>query len=97
VRPVALALIAGSLCSLLFGFLDLFLPSITIRWQVRSTANARGLRRSVGLGFQSMFEVDPSAEPWDDRRVKRSVRLVGVVLIACSCALLAAGLVLWAH
>jgi len=88
-------LIVGSVALLIYGLLDLFKPATTIRWQVRSTSNARGLRRAVGLGIQDMFRVDPSAKPWDDRRVRRSVRVVGIVLIACSGLALGVGLMLW--
>lgn len=72
--------------------LELLSPSTAIKWQVRSTAKARGLRRGVGLGFQQWLSVDPVGEPWKDPRVRRSVRWIGVALIAFSVLMIVAGL-----
>ncbi len=91
VTPAAV-IIALACFPLVFGALDLFSPSTAIKWQVRSTARARGMRRGVGLGFQQWLEVDAVAEPWRDPRVKRSVRWIGVALIVFSALMIVAAL-----
>jgi hypothetical protein len=83
----------GSLC---YGVLEVFKPSLPIRWQVRSTKKAHGVSRAVGTWFQQkLLRVDPDDEPWNDPRAQRSIRWVGVVLIIWSVALLAGAAVLW--
>jgi hypothetical protein len=85
-------IIALACLPLVGGALDLFSPSTAIRWQVRSTARARGLRQRVGIRFQRWLRVDALAEPWNDPRVKRSVRWIGVAGIVLSALMIVAGL-----
>jgi hypothetical protein len=81
VDPVGVIFIIGGSLALVYGLLDLFFPQLTIRWQVRSTERARGLKRSVGEAFQRTYGIDPTAEPSDNTRARRLVRWNGVVLI----------------
>jgi hypothetical protein len=52
--------LASGCAALVGGLLDMFAPSLTIRWQVRSTATHGGTRRAVGLGFQGALGIDPT-------------------------------------
>jgi uncharacterized membrane protein len=74
--------LACGCAALVYGLLDMFAPSLTIRWQVRSTATAThgGTRRAVRLGFQGALRIDPDADPWNDADVKRKVRWIGFSL-----------------
>jgi hypothetical protein len=92
-----LVFVAGALPGLVYGFLDLLAPQITIRWQVKSTARHPGIRQDVGNAFQKWFRIDPTGEPWDDERVRRKVRLLGGGLLLINGGVIAAGVVLaWA-
>ena len=74
---VGAVFLACGCAALVYGLLDMFAPSLTIRWQVRSTATHGGTRRAVGLGFQGTLRIDPDADPWNDADVKRKVRWIG--------------------
>jgi hypothetical protein len=63
-----------------YGLFDIFVPSLTTRWQVRSTAKHGGSRRAVGTGFQRALGIDPEGDPWNDAGVKRKVRWIGLGL-----------------
>ena len=63
-----------------YGLLDLLAPQVAIRWQVRSTQRASGVRRSVGEDFGG-FIYRGSADPSNDSAVRRRVRLTGTVLV----------------
>lgn len=94
-NPSAIILIVtGGGALIMFGLLDLFMPSVAIRWQARSTEKARGARRAVGLYFQGRLGGDSTVAPSGNARLRRSVRLIGVVLIVYSTVVLAWGLVL---
>ena len=90
--PAAVVIIALACFLLVYSVVELLSPSTAIKWQVRSTARARGLKRGVGLGFQQWLGVDPNAEPWNDPRVRRSVCWIGLALIAFSLLIIVAGL-----
>jgi hypothetical protein len=60
-----------------YGFLNVVHPSLTIRWQVRSTAKHDDYRRTVGTLFQQVLAIDPTADPRNDARAKRRVRWFG--------------------
>ena len=60
-----------------YGFLNVVRPSLTIRWQVRSTAKHDDFRRTVGTWFQQRLAIDPAADPWNDARAKRRARWLG--------------------
>ena len=75
----AVFLVCGC-AALVGGLLDMFAPSLTIRWQLRSTASHGGTRRAVGTGFQVALRIDPDADPWNDTGVKRKVRWIGAGL-----------------
>lgn len=66
----------------LYGLLNIIAPSLTIRWQRRSTKPSHGkgseLRSAVGGAFASMVGAE-GPEPWDDPDVRRRVRYVGAV------------------
>lgn len=85
------AILVGGCASLVFGLLDIFAPSLTIRWQVRSTARHGGSRRAVGTGFQRALGIDPDVDSWNDAAVKRKVRWIGLGLSLFSLAAVALG------
>jgi hypothetical protein len=64
-----------------YGLLDIFAPSLTIRWQVRSTAKAGRSGHAVGMGFQRALGIDPDSDPWADPGVQRKVRWIGFGLM----------------
>jgi hypothetical protein len=74
---VGAVFLACGCAALVYGLLDMFAPSLTIRWQVRSTATHGETRRAVGLGLQGALRIDPDADPWNDADVKRKVRWIG--------------------
>jgi hypothetical protein len=78
--------------SLAYGLLDIFAPSLTTRWQVRSTAKHGGSRQSVGMGFQRALGIDPDADPWNDGAVKRRVRWIGLGVSVFGLAAVALGM-----
>lgn len=88
-------LIVGGFVTLAYGSLDLFTPTTTTRWQVRSTAKAGGSRKAVGERFQRWIKMDPQDEPWKDSRVLRRVRLIGAVLALTGAVLIGLGAALW--
>jgi hypothetical protein len=67
-----------SLVCLVYALIDLLAPQVAIRWQVAATA--RRPRTSFGRPMQRWLGIDPNAEPWNDPKVQRKVRLIGVVL-----------------
>jgi hypothetical protein len=78
--------------SLAYGLLDIFAPSLTTRWQVRSTAKHGGSRQAVGMGFQRALGIDPDADPWNDGAVKRRVRWIGLGVSVFGLAAVALGM-----
>ena len=86
------AILVGGCASLVGGLLDIFATSLTIRWQVQSTARHGGSRRAVGTGFQRALAIDPDAEPWNDAAVKRKVRWIGLGLSLFSLVAVALGI-----
>ena len=93
-NPVGISFVVTGSVGLVYGLLDLLAPGLTIRWQVRSTSRGRGLKRSVGEAFQGLFGVDPTADPWDNPRVRRSVRSIGVALVIFSGLVIDGGVLL---
>jgi hypothetical protein len=77
--------------ALVYGLLDVFAPSLTIRYQVRSTATNGGARQAVGVGFQRALGIDPDSDPWDDPGVRRKVRWIGLALSLFGLAVVALG------
>jgi len=77
--------------------MDLLIPSLSIRLQVRSTSKSKhgGSRRAVGQAYQQAFGIDPEAEPWDDPAARRKVRWVGLVLLAFGTGVIVLGLRIW--
>ena len=67
--------------SLGYGLLDIFAPSLTIRWQVRSTARQGRFGHAVAAGFQRALGIDPDSDPWADPGVQRKVRWIGFGLM----------------
>ena len=88
---VAVALVVAGVLGLTYGVLDLIAPQLTIRWQVASTARGRGGGRAVGETFQRWYGIDPSSQPWNDRRVRRLVRWTGLLVAGFSAIVIAAG------
>jgi hypothetical protein len=76
-----IVLMIGGITSLIYGCLDMFAPSLTIRWQIKSTAKHDDFRKVVGTSFQRWFDVDPAGEPWKNPSTRRKVRLVGGFLV----------------
>lgn len=70
---VAVAGIAG-------GSIDLFAPEVAIRWQVRSSERADGIRRNVGQAVGAAI-YRGATEPWNDPDARRRVRLIGALLV----------------
>ena len=95
--PVSTAIggviLVGGCASLVYGLLDIFAPSLTARWQIRSTARHGGPRQAVGTAFQRALGIDPDADPWNDAAVKRRVRWIGLGLSLFGLA--AVGLGMW--
>ena len=83
-------LLSGS-AALVGGLLDIVAPSLTIRWQVRSTATNGGTRQAVGMGFQRVLGIDPESDPWDDPGVRRKVRWIGLALALFALAVVGLG------
>ena len=92
--PVGITFVVTGSLALVYGLPELFIPRLAIRWQVRSTERARGLRRAVGEAIQRVYGVDPTAEPWDNPRVRRLVRWTGLALVVFDGLVIGAGLVL---
>ena len=67
------------------GSIDLFAPQVAIRWQVRSTERADGIRRSVGQAVGAAIHRG-ATEPWNDRSARRRVRLIGAFLVLAMAA-----------
>jgi hypothetical protein len=76
---------------LAYGLLDIFAPSLTIRWQVRSTARQGRSGHAVGAGFQRVLGIDPDSDPWVDPGVQRRVRWIGFGLMLVGLAVLLLG------
>ena len=88
---VATVCLLGGCAAFVYGLLDIFAPSLTIRWQVRSTATNGGPRQLVGVGFQRALGIDPDSDPWDDPGVRRKVRWIGLALSLFGLAVVALG------
>jgi hypothetical protein len=50
-----------------YGLLDIFAPSLTIRWQVRSTAKAGRSGHAVGMGFNGRSGLTRTVIPGPSR------------------------------
>jgi hypothetical protein len=73
--------------------LDIFAPSLTIRWHVRSTAKAGRSGHAVGMAFQRALGIDPDGEAWADTGVQRKVRWIGLgMLVGLAVLLLGAAM-----
>lgn len=83
-------LLSGS-AALVYGLLDIVAPSLSIRWQVRSTATNGGTRQAVGTGFQRVLGIDPESDPWDDPDLMRKVRWIGLALALFALAVVGLG------
>jgi hypothetical protein len=88
---IGVVFILGGCAMVGYGLLDIFAPSLTIRWQVRSTAKAGRSGQAVGMAFQRALGVDPDGEPWADTGVQRKVRWIGLGLILVGLAELLLG------
>jgi hypothetical protein len=85
VNVVGLIWLLGGLFGMGYGLVDVLAPRVAIRWQVRSTAKHRSdFRGVVGTTFQRWTGTDPDGDPWNEPRVRRNVRLIGLALILCS-------------
>jgi hypothetical protein len=80
-----------------YGLLDVFVPSVTIRWQVRSIAKGGtgGNGSTVGAFFQKQLAIDPRIDAGNDPVAKKKVRRLRVALIAISVLMVVAGVWLW--
>jgi hypothetical protein len=83
--------ILGGCAMLGYGLLDIFAPSLTIRWQVRSTARPGRSGHAVGAGFQRALGIDPDGDPWADPGLQRKVRWIGFGLMLVGLAVLLLG------
>jgi hypothetical protein len=90
----AIAEIMGGVLSLVFGCLDIFAPSLMIRWQISSTAKHEDYRRAVGTGVQQWLNIDTAGEPWNDPSVRLKVRLLGGLLACVGLAVIGFGVYL---
>jgi hypothetical protein len=84
----------GGIACLIFAGLDIFAPSLMIRWQMKSTAKHDDFRRTVGTTFQQWMNVHPSGEPWKDPSVRLRARLIGGFLALFGLAFVLVGVVL---
>jgi len=90
-------LVTTGVLGLIYGLVELIAPQLAIRWQVASTARRSDGVRAVGETFQRWYGIDPSSEPWNDRRVKRLVRWTGLFVVGFSAIAIAAGVSLSRH
>jgi hypothetical protein len=86
--------VIGGIACLIFGGLDIFAPSLMIRWQIKSTAKHHDFRKTVGTSVQQWMNIDPSGEPWKDPTSRQRVRLIGGFLVLFGLAFVLLGAVL---
>ena len=77
--------------ALVYGLLDVVAPSLTIRWQVQSTATSGRSRRGMGVSVQRALGIDPASDHWDDPEARRKVRWIGLALSMFGLAVVAIG------
>jgi hypothetical protein len=90
---LTLAVFATAIVVSLYPLLDVFVPSVTIRWQVRSTVRHDDARRQVGEWFQRMLGIYALNNPWNDVGARRRVRLFGAAQLCIIWTLVAVFLV----
>ena len=74
------------LAGVVYGILDIIAPTLTIKWQIASTARSNGLRHEIGAAFGRWINADGS-EPWNEPAARRRVRVIGIVLIGSMVAI----------
>lgn len=89
-NPLTWIFALGALALGLYRLLNVFAPSLTIRWQRASTERSQrrsseGLGTSVGHGFASVVAAE-GPEPWRDPTVQRRVRWIGVAELVVALA-----------
>jgi len=94
---MTVVLVTAGALGLIFGLVEMIAPQFAIRWQVASTARRKGRVSVVGETFQRWYGADPSAGPWNDRRVKRLVRWTGLFVVGFSVIAIASGVSLSRH
>jgi hypothetical protein len=94
-KALAAVFIAVGVIGTAYGLLELLLPSVAIRWQIRSTSRTRGPNRAIGEWFQQRYRMDPIGSADTDLGVRRRVRWTGLLLVVFGVGCLAAGIQVW--